>query len=116
MADVKKRLSQRSVYAALRFSNILRLNLYVSGWGWGKSRLKTVSVQLRLKLGLSLTIRSFSAWYLECNRFYALEYGYFARFRYTLVSFDKKLRMLGAFEIPKNKKHFGLKIETLKKF
>ena len=62
MADVKKRSSQRSVYAALSFSNILRLNLYFPGWvwvgggGWGKSRLKTISVQLRLKLGLSLAI------------------------------------------------------------
>ena len=41
MADVKKRLSQRSVYAALSFSNILRLNLYFPGWGWvGQIKIK----------------------------------------------------------------------------
>ena len=37
MTKVRKRLSQRLVYAPLSFSNILRLNLYFSGLGWGAS-------------------------------------------------------------------------------
>ena len=35
LSVAKKKVLQRSVLAALSFSNILRLNLYFPWWGWG---------------------------------------------------------------------------------
>ena len=56
MADVKKRLSQRLVYDALSFSNILRLNSYFPGWvGVGeikiKDHLSPAETEIRAELG-----------------------------------------------------------------